>query len=49
VEGLHELLQTHGDERFRAALRCALADKLYGAEYVRHYLSEAPFSQGTPA
>lgn len=49
VDSLHELLQTHGNERFRAALRCALADHRYGAEYVRHYLSETPFSQGPPA
>jgi hypothetical protein len=49
VEALHELLQTHGDAAFRVALRRALADGLYGAEYVRHYLTEAPISQGTPA
>jgi transposase len=49
VEALHELLQTHGDGPFRVALHRALADELYGAEYVRHYLTEAPVSQETPA
>jgi transposase len=49
VDGLHELLQTHGDEPFRAALRRALADQLYGVEYVRHYLTEPPIPQETPA
>jgi transposase len=49
VDGLHELLQTHGDAAFRTALLRALADKLYGVEYVRHYLSEAAQSQEAPA
>jgi len=49
VEVLHELLQTHGDEAFRLALRRALAEGLYGAEYLRHYLTETPLWQEAPA
>jgi transposase len=49
VDGLHELLQTHGDEALRVALRRALADRCYGAEYVQHYLTEAVLSQEAPA
>jgi transposase len=47
VEELHELLQTHGDGAFRVALHRALADRLYGAEYVRHYLIQTPLLQET--
>jgi transposase len=45
VEGLHELLQSHGDEALRLALQRALADGCYGAEYVRNYLRHTPLPQ----
>jgi hypothetical protein len=47
VEDFHELLQTHGDGAFRVALHRALADRLYGAEYVRHYFIQTPLLQET--
>jgi transposase len=48
VEELHEQLQTHGDGAFRVALHRALTDRLYGAEYLRHYLTQTPLLQEAP-
>lgn len=41
VEQLHQLLQEHGPDAMRAALEQAVADRTFGAEYVRHYLRGA--------
>ncbi len=38
VEQIHELLQNHGDEAVRQALRQGLRDQLFAAEYIRHYI-----------
>jgi hypothetical protein len=47
VERLHELLQSRGEQALPIALRQALGDRLYGAEYVRHYLAQSPMPQET--
>lgn len=38
VAALHELMQQHGDERFKRALQLALAQSQFGSEYVAHHL-----------
>ena len=38
VDRLHDALQQYGDERLRRALRSAIEQNLYGAEYVMHIL-----------
>jgi transposase len=42
VHQLHELLQRHGPERLRAAFQEGFAQRLIGAEYIAHALSERP-------
>ena len=39
VDQIHELLQIHGDEAVRQALRRGLREQLFAADYIRHYLS----------
>jgi hypothetical protein len=41
VDQIHELLQVHGDEAVRQALRRGLREQLFAAEYIRHYLTDA--------
>lgn len=38
VDGLHELLQKHGERSLRSAFERALEHDTYGTEYVAHYL-----------
>jgi hypothetical protein len=38
VDALHDLLQQHGEAPLRRAFEHALADEIYGTEYVAHYL-----------
>ena len=42
VDRLHELLERHGDEAVRSAFTRGLADRVFGHEYVAHYLAHAP-------
>jgi hypothetical protein len=39
VHQLHELLQSHGAERLRAAFERGLTERLFGAEYIAYALS----------
>ena len=41
VHQLHELLQQHGADTVRAAFERALAERLFGAEYIAHALSSS--------
>lgn len=38
VEKMHEILQQHGKDAFRHGVERALAAKVYGAEYVNHFI-----------
>jgi transposase len=42
VQRLHDLLGQHGDEALKAAFQRGLVDGVIGAEYIAHYLAEAP-------
>ena len=42
VDRLHELLQRHGVDATRTAFERALAARVFGAEYLAHYLAPAP-------
>jgi hypothetical protein len=39
VDALHDLLQRHGETPLRRAFEHALANEIYGTEYVSHYLA----------
>jgi hypothetical protein len=41
VERLHDLLQQRGEQAVRAAFERGLAEGVFGAEYVAHYLADA--------
>lgn len=45
VERLHELLQQHGPASLRTAFEQGLSDRVFGAEYIAHYLHHAPVVQ----
>jgi transposase len=38
IDQMHELLEIYGDDAMRAALSRGLADRVFGAEYVAHFL-----------
>jgi len=38
VDRMHELLEHHGDDALRAAFERGLAEGVFGAEYIAHYL-----------
>ena len=42
VEQLHDLLLAHGDDALRTAFLMGLQEQPFGAEYIRHYLTETP-------
>ena len=44
VDRLHELLQHYGPSLLRRALKQALGRQTIGAEYVAHFLQDAPMS-----
>jgi len=39
VDYLHDMLERHGDDALRAAFERGLADHVFGAEYISHYLT----------
>jgi transposase len=39
VDRLHDLLQQHGEQALRAAFERGLAERVFGAEYIAHYLA----------
>jgi hypothetical protein len=39
VDELHDLLEVHGDIALRLAFARGLADRVYGHEYIAHYLA----------
>nr|HEX4319154.1 hypothetical protein [Kofleriaceae bacterium] len=41
VDHLHDMLERHGDNAMRAAFARALAECVFGAEYIAHYLTHA--------
>jgi transposase len=44
VDQLHELMEKHGDDAIRAAFTRGLAEQVYGAEYIEHFLEHLPRS-----
>jgi len=40
VDDLFEMLERHGEDLLRHAIGRALDEKLFGAEYVRHFLEQ---------
>jgi hypothetical protein len=40
VDDLFEMLEQHGEELLRSAMSRALEERLFGAEYVRHFLED---------
>jgi len=46
VERLHALLQVHGGGATRAAFAAGLAARVFGAEYIAHYLTSGPHAVG---
>ena len=46
VEAFHELLQIHGPEALRQAFAHALSQRVFGAEYIRHFLHQQILSLG---
>jgi hypothetical protein len=51
VEQLHDMLLACGDDALRTAFRMGLSEQLFGAEYIRHYLTDitaAAVSGGKP-
>lgn len=49
VERLHALLQMHGVEATREAFAHGLAARVFGAEYIAHYLTPTPPTAHTPS
>ena len=47
VERLHTLLQTHGADATREAFAHGLAARVFGAEYIAHYLAHPPHAAPT--
>jgi len=47
VEALFDLLQDHGDDAMRGAFERGLRERVFGAEYIGHFL--APESTPAPA
>jgi transposase len=43
IDRLHDLLQTHGPEELRQAFERALEQRIFGAEYVSHFLTGSLF------
>ena len=39
VDYLHDMLERHGDDALRAAFERGLADRVFGAEYISHFLA----------
>jgi hypothetical protein len=39
VDHLHDMLERHGDDAMRAAFERALAERVFGAEYIAHFLT----------
>jgi transposase len=48
VERLHSMLQRHGETALRTAFEQGLTDGVFGAEYIAHYLHDAPVAQEVP-
>lgn len=42
VDHLHDMLERCGDRAMRAAFERALAERVFGAEYIAHYLTQSP-------
>jgi transposase len=45
VDELHDLLEVHGDRALKVAFARGLAERVYGAEYIAHYLGGGPVNQ----
>jgi transposase len=45
VDELHDLLEVHGDHALKVAIARGLAERVYGAEYIAHYLGGGSVNQ----
>lgn len=42
IDELHDLLEVHGDRALKIAFARGLAARVFGAEYIAHYLGAGP-------